>query len=137
MPWVSRLAAAAIGAAFALCALGAWAAPARHPILQVTLAASVSAPHGGRLLIFAQPVVDALAKAKGGPIEAVGLGAKTRFRFIPGRTHFNLHESATSPGACSRTIRGKCTPSPGPARTGWKDKLSLSLAAPGGEELKP
>ena len=68
MRWVNGWVAAAIVAGSALSAA---VAPAGHPILEVVLGSGLSAPHGGRLLIFAEPIESALAKAKGGPIAAV------------------------------------------------------------------
>ncbi|WP_394761108.1 alpha/beta hydrolase [Phenylobacterium sp.] len=54
-------------------AWGALAAPAGHPILQVGLAPGLSAPTGGRLLVFAQPIAAAQAKAKNGELPPVDL----------------------------------------------------------------
>src|SRR5579862_8819736 len=70
MRWVRSLAAAVVGAALALSAQAPLAAET-HPILEVTIAPAVSAPHGGRLLIFAEPYANAVAKARGKEIQAV------------------------------------------------------------------
>lgn len=51
----------------------AGAAPAGHPLLEVTVGAGLSAPRGGRLLVFAEPIAAAEAKARGGPLRPVDI----------------------------------------------------------------
>ena len=67
----------ALGLAGLLGALGfaaaATAAPAGHPLLEVTVGPGVSAPKGGRLLVFAEPLATAEARAKGGPLTSVDI----------------------------------------------------------------
>ena len=58
------------GAAMAWAAI---AAPAEHPILRVGLGPGIDAPAGGRLLVFAQPIAAAEAKAKNGELPPVDL----------------------------------------------------------------
>jgi enterochelin esterase-like enzyme len=70
MRWTLGLVGAVIGAGLASIAT---AAPAGHPILEVNVSPAVSAPKGGRLLVFAEPIAAAEAKAKGGPLRPVNI----------------------------------------------------------------
>jgi len=70
MRWVLGLASVALSLGLAV---SAWAAPTGHPLLDVTVGPQVSAPQGGRLLVFAEPVAMALAHAKGGALRAVNI----------------------------------------------------------------
>jgi S-formylglutathione hydrolase FrmB len=54
-------------------AAAAFAAPAGHPLLEVTVGPEISAPQGGRLLVFAEPIAAAEARAKGGPLKSVNI----------------------------------------------------------------
>jgi hypothetical protein len=77
MRWIGGLAkgglAAAVAAGLALSAQTTWAAPAGHPLLEVVVGPEVGAPQGGRLLVFAEPLAVAEAKAKGGPLGPVNI----------------------------------------------------------------
>ena len=91
MRWIAGLIAAL---AVATVSDMAMAAPAGHPILQVTLAPGL-APTSGRLLVFAEPIAAAEARAKEGvfaPIDARSFGgggaavaAQEIPRIAPGR----------------------------------------------------
>jgi hypothetical protein len=70
MRWALGLASLFAGLSVAVAALGA---PAAHPLLEVTLGPGVSAPEGGRLLVFAEPIAAAEARAKGGPLRSVNI----------------------------------------------------------------
>jgi S-formylglutathione hydrolase FrmB len=93
MRWMVGVAGALVGAGFAL---AAWGGPAGHPILQVTVGPGLSAPKGGRLLIFAEPIATAEAAAKDGqlppidasPFEGAGsaVAAAEIARATPGET---------------------------------------------------
>ena len=87
-----RLSPALAGLALLACA-PAWAAPT---VLRVTLGAAASTPVSGRLIVFAQPLAQARAEAKGGPVaevetspfhpQAVAVAAQDVARLAPGAT---------------------------------------------------
>ncbi len=89
----------ALGAAGLFAALGVaattWAAPVSHQLLEVTVAPEVSAPHGGRLLVFAEPIAAAEAKARGGPLRPVDIHNVAR----PGETVAAVEVERATPGA--------------------------------------
>jgi hypothetical protein len=71
------------------------AAAADHALLEVTVGPNVGAPAGGRLLVFAEPIAAAEAKAKGGPLRAVA------FKDVagPGQAAAAMEVERAMPGA--------------------------------------
>lgn len=67
MRWISGFAGLLAGVSVAT----AVAAAPDHPILEVAVGPAVSAPQGGRLLVFAEPMAAAEARAKGGALRPV------------------------------------------------------------------
>lgn len=77
----------------ATAAPAAWAAPA---VFTVQAPPSVAAPLQGRLLVFAQPLADAKAAAKGGPVTEVDAGSfNARGVAVTGQDVDGLHAGQT------------------------------------------
>ncbi len=92
MRWSSGLASLWAGLSLSAAAL---AAPAGHPLLEVTVGPNVSAPQGGRLLVFAEPIATAQARAKGGALRSVNIQNVAE----PGQAVAAVEVDRATPGA--------------------------------------
>jgi len=92
MRWILGLASLFAGLGVAVATL---AAPAGHPLLEVVVGPEVSAPQGGRLLVFAEPIAAAEARAKGGPLTSVNIQNVAE----PGQAVAAVEVGRAAPGA--------------------------------------
>ena len=101
----------------ALALLACTPAHAAPTVLHVTLGAAASSPVSGRLIVFAEPVAQARADAKGGPLtevetspfhpQAVAVAAQEVARLAPGATVEMDADTVSFPRAFSRLAPGR------------------------------